>query len=95
MTNGAFYFESYCEDIMSSRYTALIYPDSGAYSVTVPALPGCVTWGATLDEAVASARDAIEGHVAALVETGQDVPEEDTSPIVLTVDLASANPVLA
>jgi len=75
---------------MSTRYTVLIYPDEGAYSVTVPALPGCVTWGATLDEAVVSARDAIEGHVAALIETGQDVPEEDSSPIVLTVDLAAS-----
>jgi antitoxin HicB len=80
---------------MSSRYTVLIYPDEGAYSVTVPALPGCVTWGATLDEAVLSARDAIEGHVAALVATGQEVPEEDTSPIVLTIDLSAKNAVPA
>jgi predicted RNase H-like HicB family nuclease len=80
---------------MSSRYTVLIYPDDGAYSVTVPALPGCVTWGQTLDEAVASARDAIEGHLAALRETGQEVPEEDASPIVLTVDLAETATVRA
>jgi antitoxin HicB len=77
-----------------SRYTVLIYPDEGAYSVTVPALPGCVTWGATLDEAVASARDAIEGHVAALRDTGQDVPEEVT-PVVVTVELAAEEAVTA
>jgi antitoxin HicB len=71
-----------------SRYTVLIYPDDGAYSVTVPALPGCVTWGATLDEAVASARDAIAGHVAALRDTGQDVPEE-APPVVLTVEVVT------
>ena len=80
---------------MTSRYTVLIYPDEGAYSVTVPALPGCVTWGATLDEAVTSARDAIEGHVAALRETGQEVPEEEASPIVLTVDLTEHVPARA
>ena len=79
---------------MSSRYTVLIYPDEGAYSVTVPALPGCVTWGATLDEAVASAREAIEGHVAALRETGQEVPEEET-PVVVTVELATEAPAVA
>jgi antitoxin HicB len=67
------------KDPMTTRYTVLIYPDDGAYSVTVPALPGCVTWGATLDEAVASAHEAIEGHIAALRDTGQDVPEEDAS----------------
>lgn len=70
-----------------SRYTVLIYPDEGAYSVVVPALPGCVTWGRTLDEAVASAREAIEGHVAALRDTGQEVPEEDSSPVVVTVEI--------
>ena len=32
------------------RYTVLICPDEDAYSVVVPALPGCVTWGVTLDE---------------------------------------------
>jgi antitoxin HicB len=69
------------------RYTVLIYPDDGAYSVVVPALPGCVTWGSTLDEAVSSAREAIAGHVAALRSTGQEVPEEDASPVVLTVEL--------
>ena len=79
---------------MSSRYPVLIYPGEGAYSVTVPALPGCVTWGATLDEAVTSAREAIEGHVAALRETGQEVPEEET-PVVVTVELATEAPAVA
>ena len=69
------------------RYTVLIYPDEGAYSVVVPALPGCVTWGNTLDEAVASAREAIEGHVAALRDTGQDIPEEDAPPLVTTLEV--------
>jgi predicted RNase H-like HicB family nuclease len=79
------------DDTMTSlRYTVLIYPDEGAYSVVVPALPGCVTWGNTLDEAVASAREAIEGHVAALRDTGQDVPEEPVLPLVATVEVESA-----
>ena len=30
--------------------TVLICPDQDADSVVVPALPGCVTWGLTLDE---------------------------------------------
>ena len=76
------------------RYTVVIYPDEGAYSVVVPALPGCVTWGNTLDEAVASAREAIEGHLAALRDTGQDVPEEQEIPLVtkLKVDASTLAP---
>ncbi len=72
----------------SLRYTVLLYPDEGVYSVVVPALPGCVTWGHTVDEALTMARDAIEGHVAALQDSGQDVPEEETPPMVVTVDVA-------
>ncbi len=32
----------------------------GGYTVTVPTLPGCVTFGETVDEAIAMAREAIE-----------------------------------
>jgi antitoxin HicB len=77
------------------RYAVLIYPDEGAYSVVVPALPGCVTWGNTLDEAVASAREAIEGHVAALRDTGQDVPEEAETPLVTTLEVDAPTPAKA
>lgn len=46
----------------------------GGYTVTVPALPGCVTWGATYDEAVEMARECIEGFLEALLEAGEPVP---------------------
>ncbi len=39
-----------------------------------------------MDEALTMARDAIEGHVAALRDTGQEVPEE-SPPIVVTVEI--------
>jgi len=38
----------------------------GGFTVTVPALPGCVTYGATLEEAKAMAEDAIGGYLACL-----------------------------
>ncbi len=44
----------------------------GAY---VPDLPGCTTTGDTLQEAEANIRDAIRGHIAALRDTGQPIPE--------------------
>lgn len=72
------------------RYTVLLYPDEDAYSVVVPALPGCVTWGRTVDEALAMARDAITGHVATLEATGQEVPEEGLPPMLVTVDVPVA-----
>jgi antitoxin HicB len=72
------------------RYTVLVYPDEGNYSVVVPALDGCVTWGHTVDEALAMARDAIRLHLAGLVEHGEEIPEEDEPPLVATVDVPPA-----
>ena len=38
-------------------------PQGGVYVVTVPELPGCVTHGATYEEAVAQGQDAIDTWV--------------------------------
>jgi predicted RNase H-like HicB family nuclease len=58
-------------------YTIELAPlEDGGYSVTVPALPGCVTWGTTLDHAIAMAREAIELWIEDLNERGEPIPEE-------------------
>ncbi len=49
----------------------------GGYTVTVPVLPGCVTFGKTLSEAIEMAREAIEIYIENLIEQGEDVPTED------------------
>ncbi len=46
----------------------------GGYTVIVPSLPGCVTYGETVDEAKAMAREAIELYVETLETHGEDVP---------------------
>jgi antitoxin HicB len=47
---------------MVRTYTFVFNPEpEGGYTVTCPALPGLVTYGETLDEARAMARDAMEG----------------------------------
>jgi predicted RNase H-like HicB family nuclease len=71
------------------RYTVVIEPepDGSAYNVSVPALPGCYTWGATIDEAVVMARRAIESHIAALQQLGDEIPREGEPPIVTAVDV--------
>ena len=42
-----------------ARYPALIDGESGAYGVTFPNLPGIVAMGATLDEALVHAEEAL------------------------------------
>lgn len=54
--------------------------DGGGYTVTVPSLPGCVSEGDTIDEAVTNIRDAIALYIEDLIADGEDVPQ-DVAPI--------------
>ncbi len=41
----------------------LVPTDEGGYTVVVPALPGCISYGETVAEAARNAREAIELHL--------------------------------
>jgi len=71
------------------RYTVVLTPeaDGSAYNVTVPAMPGCLTWGTTVDEALASAREAIALHLEGYAERGEPYPVEDTPPRLAQVEV--------
>lgn len=73
------------------QYTIVLIPEpeEGGYSVLVPALPGCVTQGETVEEAVAMAQDAIAGWIAVAEKHGEPVPEEHEQPRTLTVNVAA------
>ncbi len=73
------------------RYTIILNPDidEGGYTVTVPSLPGCVTQGETLEEAIAMARDAIRLHIESLIEDGQPVPEEQEHLQAIVINVAA------
>lgn len=45
-----------------------------AWGVEVPDIPGCFSAGDDLDDAVAMAREAIEGHFEILAEDGAPIP---------------------
>lgn len=56
---------------MLRRFKILLTPDleEGGYNVTVPALPGCITQGETIEE-ISRAKEAIEGFIEALQQRG-------------------------
>jgi predicted RNase H-like HicB family nuclease len=44
------------------KIRAIIHPaEEGGYWAEVPALPGCITEGDTIEEVIANLKDAIEG----------------------------------
>ncbi len=71
------------------HYTIILHPEpeEGGYSVTVPALPGCLAQGDSLEEAVAMAKEAIAVHIEGLIQDGEPVPEEDAPLGMLTISV--------
>src|SRR5215213_2602639 len=71
------------------RYTVLLYaePDEEGYAVVVPILPGCVTQGESVEEALDNARAAIEDYIKTSIALGDEVPFEAIPPGVVTVEL--------
>ncbi len=56
-------------------YAALLRKDpNSAYSVDFPDFPGCVTAGRSLEEAKRLAHEAIEFHIAGMIEDHESVP---------------------
>lgn len=49
----------------------------GGYTVTVPSLPGCVTYGNDLNEAIAMAQEAIELYLESLMAHDEPIPTEE------------------
>ena len=50
--------------------------NEGYYTVTVPALPGCVTQGRTKKEALERAKEAIQGYLESLQKDGLAIPKD-------------------
>lgn len=49
---------------MKNLYQVVLTPEpEGGYTVTVPSLPGCVSYGKTIDEARGMIADAIQGYL--------------------------------
>lgn len=48
----------------------------GGYTVTVPTLPGCITYGENIDKAIVMAKEAIELYIESLVAHNEPVPDE-------------------
>jgi len=65
---------------------AIVYSgEDGYYIAECPSLPGCISQGSTVEEAVANIKEAIHAYIAALEEDGLPVPEENFSAMVVAV----------
>lgn len=70
---------------MDTAYRVILAPepDTSAYNVIVPAFPTAHTWGATIAEALANAREVIELEIEDRGERGESLPPSDVDTLVL------------
>ena len=75
---------------MQLSYKLLLHKeDDGRYTVNVPALPGCVTYGDNIEEAISMAKEAIELYSDELHARNEIVPD-DSDTIEYSINIATA-----
>ena len=65
---------------MERMFRIKLTPEAdGGYTVTVPSLPGCVTWGETIEEAKKMAKEAIFLYVEDMEANNEKIPNDMNS----------------
>lgn len=77
-------------DVSAIQYPPVVHPDlctdgSLAYVAEIPALPGCMSHGATPDEARWNLEDAKHEYLAAPQERGLPIPPPPIDSVVFSV----------
>ena len=58
-------------------YRILLRPEpEGGYTVIIPSLPGCITYGKNIEEAKKMALDAIKAYLESLKKHGEPIPDD-------------------
>ena len=80
----------------SYTYRIILEPDEqNTFHAYVPALPGCHTWGETLEEARQNIRDAIDVYLRSLSADRERIPEDKGIEIIETISAPVAGKKLA
>lgn len=65
---------------MNRSFRLILTPEpEGGYTVTVPSLPGCITWGKDIPEAKAMAREAVDLYLEDMIAHNEDIPDDSES----------------
>ncbi|MGA2296018.1 MAG: type II toxin-antitoxin system HicB family antitoxin [FCB group bacterium] len=61
-----------------NNYKIMLRPEpEGGFTVIVPSLPGCITYGSTLAEAKEMAKEAIELYLESLAAHNEIIPNDN------------------
>ena len=68
------------------KFTVILEPQKdGGFTVSVPALPGCISEGGDREEALKNIKEAIELYLEVLKEDGKPIPQDVGEEVLLDV----------
>lgn len=71
------------------QFNAIFHPEvEGGFTVVIPSLPGCVTYGKNIKEAQEMAADAIQGYLASLKKHNEPIPESDEANFISSISIS-------
>jgi len=60
------------------QYNAIFRPEpEGGFTVIIPSLPGCITYGENITEAKKMAMEAITAYIESLKKHNEDIPNDN------------------
>ncbi len=62
------------EDYLNLNYPITFYPEEGGYTIIIQDLPGCISTGETLTEAMDNILDAKEQWLKTAIQFQDDIP---------------------
>jgi predicted RNase H-like HicB family nuclease len=68
-----------------SKYAVIIEDAGPNLCAYVPDLPGCVSAGYSVEEVTVNIHEAMELHIASLIEHGEEVPQASSQVVLIEV----------
>ena len=71
------------------QYTAVFEPDEkgGGFTVTIPALPGCISEGDTFEKALQNIKEAASLYLEVMQSKKEEIPKEEKGVVVAPVEV--------
>lgn len=77
-------------------FRTIIEPDEGGtFHGFAPALPGCHTWGDSIEQTRANLRDAMTAYLLSVLDDGEPVPQDAGFEALETVTIDGPTPSFA
>ena len=72
--------------MMKRSYLGAVSEEDGVFGIVFLDFPGCISAGDTLDDVLKSGTEALSGHIAAMLDDGDAIPEPTDHTLAAVID---------